>query len=81
MRTHPVYSSNIAEAGYDPQKKVLAFVFKSSPDTLYFYANVPAKVFMDMLQAPSLGKFFAKVIKPSGTYSVSKTKRQAVVNG
>lgn len=63
----PVTSSNVAEVGYNARDSILAVIFKSGSQ--YNYLDVPQEVFINMVNAPSVGKFHHAFIKHSYTYS------------
>ena len=63
----PVDSSNIASAGYDEDLKVMEIEFIGG--ALYQYENVPEKIFLTFMNAPSQGQYFHAKIKPKYTYS------------
>ncbi len=58
-----VESSNIAAAGYDPDRQRLTVRFKSG-DT-YVYDGVPEQLGEDFFTAESVGKFFNGAIRSS----------------
>lgn len=62
-----VASTNIQQVGYAEAERALYVRFKSSPDRLYVYEDVPRAVFDDLLAAPSIGAFVNQQIK--GTYA------------
>ncbi len=66
-RTHTrlvrVDSENLAQLGYDRASKILEVVFADRPTTLYRYSDVPAKTFLNLLRAASLGRYFAAHIR------------------
>lgn len=57
-------SGNIAEIGYDIRTSTMEVVFRDVPMYLYTYAEVPSKVFCELINAESVGTQFAKAIKP-----------------
>lgn len=59
--TNPVSSSNIAQIGYDEDKHVLAIVFASG--SIFHYADVDADTAIDLVNAPSIGRFYSTRIK------------------
>lgn len=63
IATVEVKSSNIKAVGYDPVSKVLQVDFKNN--TSYQYADVPHEQMVDLLSAPSVGKYLAAYIKPT----------------
>lgn len=56
-----VRSSNIAEVGYNQDKKILVVRFTSNK--LYAYLDVPKQVVADFVSASSLGNYFGISIK------------------
>ena len=68
MERSAVSSSNLAEAGYDPDVEVLEVMFKHGG--VYQYMNFPSFMYERFLQAPSQGKFFNAEIK--GKYPETK---------
>lgn len=61
MKMRPVSSSEIAALGYDPSKGLLRALFVEGG--LYEYEQVPAKLYEQLLQAPSIGRFFNEHIR------------------
>lgn len=59
---HPVSSSSIAAAGYDPGSQTLRLRFVHG--SAYDYQPVPAAIFQAFLAAPSKGRFVNWRIKP-----------------
>lgn len=57
----PVQSSNISAVGYDPATKVLTVQFHG--DTCWEYQDVESYQYEEMMQAKSLGSYFAASIK------------------
>lgn len=57
----PVESSNIHAIGYDPKRKILAVTFKSGHT--YHYGSVPPEVHEALVQAESIGRYYAAFIK------------------
>ena len=60
-------SSNIAEAEYDPNEKLLQITFHSGPT--YNYYDVDIRTVSSFLSAKSKGKFFADNIKNKFRYN------------
>jgi hypothetical protein len=56
-----VSSSNIESIGYDEDNKMLEIKFKSGG--IYQYKGVPSKVFQNLMNASSHGKYFSAFIK------------------
>lgn len=65
---HPVVSSNIAAAGYDPVSKVVEIQF--STGAKYQYSNVPKEVYEGMWSSESVGKYVHQKI--AGKYKFKK---------
>ena len=61
MERLPVESSNVKEVGYDAETKVLEVEFKSGG--IYQYAGVQPEMFADLLEAESIGRFVAQVVR------------------
>ncbi len=68
MERQPVTSSQIASVGYDARREELEIEFHSGG--IYRYYRVPEKVYNDLMQAESKGKFFNSQIK--GSYEFKK---------
>jgi len=68
MNRVPVESSNLKSVGHDPVSLTLEIEFQNG--NIYQYFDVPQTVHVEMMQAPSLGKFFAAQIK--GQYRFAK---------
>jgi hypothetical protein len=58
-----VDSSAIGKVAYDENKGALYIVFKSSGKA-FVYQQVPVESYRSLLTAQSIGKYFAKEIKP-----------------
>jgi hypothetical protein len=56
----PVKSSNIKSVGHDGAS-LLDVEFSSG--TVYRYSDVPAKLYSEMISAPSVGSFFAANVR------------------
>jgi len=61
MNMKPVESSNIAEIGYDNEHNVLHVAFHTG--SVYAYEDVPYQMYEDMLNAPSVGKYFNENVR------------------
>ncbi len=61
MKREKVKSSNIATIGFDPKEHILEVEFTTGD--VYQYENVSRMEYMDLLEAKSIGSFFAKNIK------------------
>ena len=57
----PVVSSNIASVGYDPDTQVLHIAFNNG--RTYRYAGVPSGEYDNLLNAASVGSYFAANIR------------------
>jgi ATP-dependent DNA helicase RecG len=57
----PVASSNIAAVGYDKEACILEIEFHHG--AIYQYANVPEKVYEELMSSPSQGAYFMNEIK------------------
>jgi hypothetical protein len=61
MKRVSVQSSNLSSVGYDPNTMILEIEFHDR--RIYQFSEVPASCFSGLMNAPSLGKFFARHIK------------------
>lgn len=61
MNLKPVVSSNITHIGYDPATKELGVKFKSGK--LYKYHPVTLEDYTELINADSIGGYFANHIK------------------
>jgi len=64
-----VDSSNIEAIGYDPNAQELHVQFLSG--ITYVYYNVPENVYEEIMDAPSKGSYFNRIIK--GVYEYAKS--------
>ena len=62
MRRTPVESSSVASVGYDAVSAELEIEFRNG--RTYRYQNVPVAAYRLLLQAPSIGEYVNRVIKP-----------------
>lgn len=62
MKRSPVSSSSIASVGYSAAEFVLEIEFRNG--RVYRYHQVPPAAYRLLMQAPSIGEFVNKVIKP-----------------
>ncbi len=62
-----VDSSNVAAVGHDPETQELYVEFLSG--STYMYAGVDHQTFEELRDAPSVGSFLNRVIKPNFAYS------------
>lgn len=56
MERVPVSSSSIAEIGYDSNTATLEIMF--SDGRVYQYFEVPQAIYEDLMNAPSIGRYF-----------------------
>ncbi len=61
MQRHPVNSSVLNSAGYDPARKILELEFSEGETWDYF--NVSPSAYKKLINAESKGRFFVKRIK------------------
>ena len=57
----PVVSSQLAAAGYDPEKKQLRIEFNNG--SVYEYSQVEPDIYEQLVNAPSVGQFFNANVK------------------
>lgn len=62
MHRIAVDSSNLAAVGYESSSYTLEIEFWNGG--IYQYFNVPPVVYRQLMGAPSLGRYLARVIKP-----------------
>jgi len=62
-----VESSQISAVGYSEEHKTLAVEFIRN-NSLYYYSDVEKKVFEEMIEAESVGKFFAANVRDKYEY-------------
>lgn len=62
----PVTSSNISAVGYDEESKTLRVVFVKG--YTYDYKKVPERVFEEMMNAESVGKYFHANVRSDFDY-------------
>jgi hypothetical protein len=65
MERTPVDSTSVAWVGYDPATFELEVEFRNG--RVYRYEQVPVAAYRLLLQAPSIGGYINKVIKPRFT--------------
>jgi len=63
MERRNVSSSNVRSVGYDQAAQILEIEFHSGG--VYQYSNVPINVYTSLMNAPSKGGYFARIIKDS----------------
>ncbi|MGD1842320.1 MAG: KTSC domain-containing protein [Thermonemataceae bacterium] len=61
MKRTPVNSTMVASLGYDEATQTLEVEFVSNAE-IYQYKAVPKEVFLDLLSAPSKGKYMRQRI-------------------
>ncbi|MBQ8772054.1 MAG: KTSC domain-containing protein [Clostridia bacterium] len=61
MRMLSIDSSNIEYVGYDERLQFLHIQFVNG--TTYEYYDVPKRIYIDLITASSVGKYFHKYIK------------------
>lgn len=69
MERVAINSSNIKEAGYDPNSNTLELLF--SDGRVYQYFDVPPSIYADLINAPSAGRFFHESIR--GSFRFART--------
>jgi hypothetical protein len=78
----PVTSSQIAAIGHDAATNTLAVQFLPRSDeregSVYHYADVDAAIYKDFSEAPSLGSYFYRHIKPDAARFPYLKVREAV---
>jgi hypothetical protein len=67
MQRLPVTSSNIAEIGYDEDRRVLEVLFKTG--SVYQYFDVPLQEYQGLMQASSCGQYLNANIKGRFRYA------------
>jgi hypothetical protein len=67
MQRYPVTSSNIAEVGYSDEHQILELLFSSG--MTYQYFDVPRRVFDELRQAESIGRYVNANIKGNFRYA------------
>ena len=67
MRRQVVSSSNIAAIGYEGRTQTLEVEFLGG--RVYQYYGVPDRMFHELMQAPSTGRFFNMYIREGYPYS------------
>ena len=67
MQRTPVSSSNIAEIGYDADRRVLEVLFHSGG--LYQYFEVPQSEYASLMNASSHGQYLNRNIKGRFRYA------------
>ena len=67
MSKQPVSSSAVISIGYDRQTETLEIEFGSG--RVYQYYDVPERMHVEIMQAPSKGQFFNTYIKDLYSFS------------
>lgn len=67
MQRYPVTSSNITEVGYSDEHQILELLFSSG--MTYQYFDVPRRIFEELLQAESIGRYMNANIKGNFRYA------------
>ena len=62
MERTPVESKSVASVAYDSERFELEVEFQNG--RVYRYEQVPIAVYRLLLQAPSIGEYVNKVVKP-----------------
>ena len=70
MLRNPIISTSIAGIGYDPNQLTLEIEFLEGE--IYKYYDVPVSVYLNLVNAPSRGRFFNYHIKPYYNYHREK---------
>lgn len=67
MDREPVQSTNLAEVGYCADTMVLEIAFHNG--SVYQYFDVSEAVFLELMQAESVGKYFIANIREAYRYT------------
>jgi hypothetical protein len=67
MERVAVRSTEIAIVGYEASTKLLEVAFRNG--SVYHYDQVPPEVYRQMIDAPSVGIFFAEHVKTTYAYT------------
>ena len=70
MRRTPVYSSNLAEVGYEETSRILEVLFLSGG--LYHYFDVPPRVHTELMDARSHSGYLNSRIKGKYKHRIVK---------
>jgi KTSC domain len=68
MNRTAVESTTLATVAYDDDRELLQLEFRSR--AIYQYSGVPAAVYQSLLQAPSMGGYFNRVIRGRFPYAL-----------
>lgn len=76
LEKHKVESSNLDWVAYDENNEILYIAFLPKGDnkhgSVYAYENVPKKIFDDLLNAGSHGRYFWVMIRNNKNYPYTK---------
>lgn len=61
MRRQAVTSSNVAEVGYDEERRILEVLFVNGG--VYQYFDVPPQIYVELVRAGSIGQFLNTNVK------------------
>jgi hypothetical protein len=76
MNIIDVESSTVAALSYDEARGILQLEFRSR--AIYRYFGVPAAVHQALLQAPSKGQYFNRVIRGHFPYALASNARACI---
>ena len=62
MERTPVDSQSVASVGYDSERFELEVEFRNG--RIYRYEQVPVAAYRLLLQAPSIGEYINRIVKP-----------------
>ncbi|HEY3665654.1 MAG TPA: KTSC domain-containing protein [Polyangiaceae bacterium] len=65
MERIPVDSQSVASVGYDSERFELEVEFRNG--RIYRYEQVPVAAYRLLLQAPSIGEYINRIVKPRFT--------------
>jgi hypothetical protein len=65
MERTPVDSQSVASVGYDSERFELEVEFRNG--RIYRYEQVPVAAYRLLLQAPSIGEYINRIVKPRFT--------------
>ena len=78
MNRNAVESSTLATVAYDEDLELLQLEFRSR--AIYQYCGVPVAVYGGLLQAPSKGRYFNRVIRGRFPYTQVSAAQTGVAN-
>ena len=76
MNSTVVESTTLARVAYDDLRQLLRLEFRSR--AIYQYSGVPPAVHQALLQAPSKGSYFNRVIRGRFPYALVSTAQASV---